>query len=830
MTAFFQSPFLSALGWALANSLWQMALLWLLFQLCIGVNKKMSPRMTYLGALVFMLGGFIWFGITFAQQYAASSSISGYLANLPQVDEGAAATTAGTAGTFSFAALLSLGEKYLPYLSASYLIILVILFVRLANAYGYSQEVRTRGLIKIDYNWRIFVKDFANRIGIRREVAIYLSELIDVPATMGWLKPVILLPVATFTHLSPAQVEAVILHELSHIKRNDYLVNLLISVVETILFFNPFCQLLASTIKKERENCCDDFVIQLRCDPGSYAAALLSLEKMRVNTQQQLAMAATGNKNQLLGRVKRILNVKSRSFNYGQKLTALMLTAFILSSFAWLSPDEKSKSGRDLQQQAIAKQGGPAAESSALANIRHEFAKQSLEKRKIAAFDLSKTKINLAPIERELRNSGWEQKDVEPGFFSYRVPDRFAGFSKDVFEKHAYNMKAPEWNAGNLFVQPNPEQEAWIEANRTNPDDNHGAEYPRVYYSMPPGVYNVQPNYADSQVIKKYFLNPDNSWNQNWNLALEQLQMKMGELDRETENLSKDESDLLKNLLEIQINQNGPELDLINPPSEDQVKKSQNDSGNFKFRYHFDMDKKKLRDLNAESLEKMKNLSTQQATELKKKILSIQREREHAIANLWSQQAKMAQDQHQMLMEKNHAMQYNEFLQRVNPGHGEYQEKTETHKRVSTATEQKIKISVESEEQQMLRSYRDRTRNLEDYQRMLEMQQKRALDRQKGLEDQKLNRKKTLEESDVILNLDGTNKISSDNNTIIFATSSNSKDENGMKVMFTLTTKCVESPNQNMKPVIMTVKSFQKPIDVKGVEPKTPTSLRSINL
>src|SRR4030095_9844674 len=162
---------------------------------------------------------------------------------------------------------------------------------------------------------------------------------------------------------------------------------------------------------------------------------------------------------------------------------------------------------------------------------------------------------------------------------------------------------------------------------------------------------------------------------------LGQLEIKLGKLDRETQNLSKDEADLLKTLLDIQLDQNDLELDLINPPSEDEIKKSQNDSNEFKFRYHFDIDKKKFRTMNVESLQKMKNLTERQADELKKKGMSIQQQREPAMADLWNQQAKMAQDQHQRLMDKAHAMQYNQFLQRVNPENGEYQEKTETHKR-----------------------------------------------------------------------------------------------------------------------------------------------------
>ncbi|MBA2562683.1 MAG: M56 family metallopeptidase, partial [Chitinophagaceae bacterium] len=139
------------------------------------------------------------------------------------------------------------------------------------------------------------------------------------------------------------QLEAIILHELSHIKRNDYLINLLISLIETILFFNPFIVLLIKIIKKERENCCDDFVLQYQYDRHSYASALLSLEQSR-NQHLRLALTSTSGKKQLLSRIKRIMEVKNitHSFNYGQKLLALITITGIICSVAWLSPGKQS--------------------------------------------------------------------------------------------------------------------------------------------------------------------------------------------------------------------------------------------------------------------------------------------------------------------------------------------------------------------------------------------------------------------------------------------------------------------------------------------------------
>jgi len=340
MTALYQSPFLIALGWSIAESLWQAALLWLMYQLLSNTFFKNSPSLKHAAAVCAVFGAFIWFGATLVQHYSDIASLSQSVANISENGlTTAQAILAITDAGFADSQLMRIANTFLPYFSTAYLIVLLVLSIKLCNAYIYSRQLRTKGLIEVDSYWANFVSKYAKRIGISRKVKIYFSGFIDVPATLDFFKPVILIPVAAFNHLTTEQVESVLLHELAHIRRNDYLVNIIISVIETILFFNPFVLLLGKSLKKEREHCCDDLVLHYKFDPHSYASALLSLEKMRIGFQT-VAVAATGNSNQLLGRVKRIMNVKSTNFNYGQKLLALAVIAFILISIAWLSPNK----------------------------------------------------------------------------------------------------------------------------------------------------------------------------------------------------------------------------------------------------------------------------------------------------------------------------------------------------------------------------------------------------------------------------------------------------------------------------------------------------------
>ena len=140
------------------------------------------------------------------------------------------------------------------------------------------------------------------------------------------------------SHLSVEQAEAILLHELAHIKRNDYLINIIQKLIETILFFNPAVWLLARGLKSEREYCCDDLVLQFTTDAGLYARALLSLEENRID-YNNLAMAADGaRKHSLLNRIKRLKVMEHVNSNPKHKLIAIVALVAISVSLAWEIP------------------------------------------------------------------------------------------------------------------------------------------------------------------------------------------------------------------------------------------------------------------------------------------------------------------------------------------------------------------------------------------------------------------------------------------------------------------------------------------------------------
>jgi beta-lactamase regulating signal transducer with metallopeptidase domain len=144
------------------------------------------------------------------------------------------------------------------------------------------------------------------RLGLSRSVRYFQSRLVDAPAVLGWFRPIVVVPVAALTGLSPQQLEAVIVHELAHIKRLDCFVNLFQIAVETLLFYHPAVWWVSRAIRTERENCCDDVAVALCGNVGDYARALTLMETWRAAP----ALILAANSGSLRSRISRLLGVR----------------------------------------------------------------------------------------------------------------------------------------------------------------------------------------------------------------------------------------------------------------------------------------------------------------------------------------------------------------------------------------------------------------------------------------------------------------------------------------------------------------------------------------
>jgi len=201
-------------------------------------------------------------------------------------------------------------EPWLPMLVMVWLTGVIVLSLRLMSGWLWVQRLKSHGTSPAGEGWSHIAERLCRRLHIARRVRLLESTIVDVPTVIGWMKPVVLMPASALAGLNPHQLEAILAHELAHIRRHDYLVNLMQTVVETLLFYHPAVWWLSRRIRVERENCCDDLAVSLCGDPYSYAKALADLEELRTPSRH-FAMAANGGS--LVQRVRRLLGAPSHA-------------------------------------------------------------------------------------------------------------------------------------------------------------------------------------------------------------------------------------------------------------------------------------------------------------------------------------------------------------------------------------------------------------------------------------------------------------------------------------------------------------------------------------
>jgi len=321
MVEILRSAFFEALGWSLIDSLWQSGVLWTAYCGTTANGKRFTSAARHNLALLAVAAGTVWFFISlFVNYFSMTNHAPGFgLSRLLHEDL-----------TGSFYRLTYFTEA-MPVLSGVYLLMIVFLSFRMWQQVRRNKRLCSDHLLPASDVVNTSLEWLHKNLRISRDINIWLSEKIDTPLTVGVFRPVILLPVAAVNRLSVSQVEAILAHELFHIQRNDYFLNVLVVFSEVMLFFNPFANLLISIVRKEREHSCDDKVLSLGFDAWQYSEALYILGRANAGGNPELLLAATGNsKKHLLHRVQRLLKIKESS----PSLLKPLLSFFLCLLFA----------------------------------------------------------------------------------------------------------------------------------------------------------------------------------------------------------------------------------------------------------------------------------------------------------------------------------------------------------------------------------------------------------------------------------------------------------------------------------------------------------------
>jgi beta-lactamase regulating signal transducer with metallopeptidase domain len=319
--ALFRQPAAQAVAWALLQFVWQGAAVGTATGAGLFALRRSAADIRYVVASISLAVMFTLPVVSGVQRYqtltcAASFAVSSESApskGRPQGDRSDSVTVGPVKTRFGASLDTATGAHGIPLSSIfllGWLAGVSLLTLRLLTGWIWSQRVRTHGVEPVEPAWERVLTRLCRQLHITRRISLFESTGVDVPTVIGWLKPVVLLPASALSALSPAQLEAILAHELAHIRRHDYLVNLLQALVETLLFYHPAVWWVSRRIRIERENCCDDLAVSLCGDPVAYANALADLESLRSSIPQpgrlhRTVVAATGGS--LLRRVRRLL-------------------------------------------------------------------------------------------------------------------------------------------------------------------------------------------------------------------------------------------------------------------------------------------------------------------------------------------------------------------------------------------------------------------------------------------------------------------------------------------------------------------------------------------
>jgi len=306
------------LGWTLVHFVWQGLLIGALFFVVNSLLAERSANTRYVWGIVCLATALLTPAATFAVLLDASrDSAAGVNTSLAMA--GLAAP-----GASLLAAIREGINEILPFLVLLWGAGVLLLSTRTLVGWRMAHKLCRRGVRPLTEELQTSVDSMMQQFRLSSTVTVLESVLVHVPTVIGWLKPVILLPASVALQMEHRQLAMVIAHELGHIRRYDYLLNLFQVIVETVLFYHPVVRWMSGQIRQERENCCDDLVIRTCGQPVIYAKALANLEGLRQGLPEP-AIAANGG--DLLERVRRIVHGANRNPKNGR--SSLVVTVLV---------------------------------------------------------------------------------------------------------------------------------------------------------------------------------------------------------------------------------------------------------------------------------------------------------------------------------------------------------------------------------------------------------------------------------------------------------------------------------------------------------------------
>jgi len=438
------SPAVAAIGWTLLHSLWEGAIIATVLGAMLLVLR--TARARYLAACVALLALLALFTLTLlrlAPESAQSFRVRDRIVPVWNI-------VAEDVGSDRWRPNLAVAA---PWLALSWMAGVFLMFGHYSVSCVSVRRFRRRGVCCAPEAWQRDVERLTALLRISRTVRLLESCLAETPTVIGHVRPLILMPVGMLAGLSATEIESILLHELAHIRRHDYLINTLQRFVEGLLFYHPAVWWISAVIRREREHCCDDLAVAISGDPHEYARALAALEQNRFSPA---AVAATGGS--LVKRIHRLLYPRTRGA-WGPFLAMVILVLTGAATVAaW--PAKHPESGAVAKQPEIEGSLGPY--SNAYFKWLNEDVAYIIDQAERTAF------LGLTANEERDRfiEQFWERRNPTPG-----TPNKF---KEEHYRRLAYanghfasGVAGWQTDRGHIYILYGPPDELEVHPHRT---------------------------------------------------------------------------------------------------------------------------------------------------------------------------------------------------------------------------------------------------------------------------------------------------------------------------------------------------------------------------
>jgi len=331
-----------AIGWTILHSFWQVIVVALVLKSLLLLTSNRAASLRYVLGLSAMAVALLWVGFTFGHEWRKippiAEPIDLYLSEILNWQGSTASPAISPLGWEIWTMRL---ERIAPFLTLGWL--LGVLGFSLYTIKGYYELNR---LQRFDSRlaspiWQERLSQLSHQLGVKKRVRLFFTNCIDVPIAFRYFKPVILLPLSVLSGLSIEQIEVLLLHELAHIRRYDYLVNWLQSSLEVLFFYHPAIWWMSNQVRAEREHCCDDLVMKVSHNPMLYAQALTQLQINHYSIKTNLAMSATKNQGVFTTRIHRLFGKYQSQTLQSKGVVMVVLLAFVVFSFYRAEAEQK---------------------------------------------------------------------------------------------------------------------------------------------------------------------------------------------------------------------------------------------------------------------------------------------------------------------------------------------------------------------------------------------------------------------------------------------------------------------------------------------------------